>query len=366
LLARQRWADRLDLQVGARIEDYRLSSSGRGAVGNASSADFYVTPAVQELIGAGLTGAGATSEARREAGAKLVGPVNPGRIFTGTLDDSAWYPSVALTWSPLPRLNVRASYTETVARPSFRELGPYFTRDEVSDEYQHGNVFLQTSAVRNADFRIEYFFPRSRDVVALSLFEKRIERPIERAALVVDLVSRSTASWFNNPNAAELRGVEFEVAKNLGFLGEVGGLFTVGGNGTFIAGEVVRNSNEPVFPGADPVRSLYDQPEWIANAYVTFELPQAGFSTTLSWFAISDVLQKVGVATWSTFTAQHDRFDLSINQRLGRRWQLRLTAKNLADPDRKYIADPDVTTEEIVLRKFRDGRSYSLTTTYEF
>lgn len=366
LLAKQRWADRLDLLVGVRVEDYKLAATGRGAIGNADSSSFYITGEVQSLVGAGLLPVTATKTEQLDAARKTIGPLTPGRIFSGTIDETTTHPAFAVTWSPISRLNVRASYSKTVGRPSFREIGPYFTRDEVTDEYQHGNVFLQTSPVRNIDFRVEYFFPRSRDLVAMSFFHKTIERPIERLALVVDLVSRSTASWFNNPNSAKLKGAEIEAAKNLGFLGEVGSSFTLGGNGTFIDAEVGRNSTEPVFPGATEKRRLFDQPEWIANAYLSFDHPKAGFSSTVSWFAIGDVLQKVGVATWSTYTASHDRLDLTLSQRLGRRWQIRFAVKNLTDPPRSFIADPEVTTEEIVLRRFRDGRSYSFTTTYDF
>lgn len=365
LLAGHPWAEKLDLLLGFRAEKFKLSTAGQGAVGNATSADFYITTTTKALVGGSRLPVTASYPEKLAAADALIGPIQPGRIFVSELNETTKHPAVALIWTPIARLNVRTSYSETVGRPSFREMGPYFTRDEVSDEYQHGNVYLQTSPVKNLDFRIEYFFPKSRDLVALSLFQKEIERPIERSAYPVDLVSRSTASWFNNPDTAELKGAEIEAAKNFGFLGEPGSWFTLGGNATFIKAEVARNI-EPAFPGSSEERRLYDQPEWIANAYLTFEQPAWGFSTTLSWFAISDVLQKVGQDTWSTYVAEHSRFDLTMSQRLGARWLLRFAAKNLSDPERKFIADPEVTTEEVVLRTFKDGRNYSLTATYDF
>lgn len=364
LLAKRPWAEKLELMVGVRYEKYELVSSGRGTIGNATSDAFYQNIDVQSLIGGVLLGSSATGRDRIAAASVLIGPVDNRRIFQGLIDEGKTHPAFALTWSPIRRMNVRAAFSETVARPSFREVGPYYTRDEVNDEVQHGNVFLRTSPVRNLDFRVEYFFPR-KDLVALSVFAKEIEQPIERAAVVVNLVSRSTVSWFNNPDTAKVKGAEVEVAKNLAFLGEIGSWFTLGGNGTWIEADVARN-NEPSFAGAGKNRRLFDQPEWIANAYATFERPNGGFSTTLSWFAISDVLRTVGQATWSTYVASHDRLDLTLSQRLGRHWQVRLSAKNLADPLRKLIADREVTSEEIVLRTFKDGRSYSLTATYDF
>jgi outer membrane receptor protein involved in Fe transport len=74
----------------------------------------------------------------------------------------------------------------------------------------------------------------------------------------------------------------------------------------------------------------------------------------------------VDVTTWNTFVASHSRFDLTLNQRFGSHWQVRLSAKNLADPDREFIADPAAATDGVTLRKFKDGRNYSLTATYDF
>lgn len=364
LLTQRQWVERLELLAGFRFEDYRLSSSGRGLFGNATSNAFYQTQQVKAYLGGTLLGPNSTAAERIAAAGKRLGASDSARVFTGLIDEAKAYPALALTWSPMRRMNVRASFSETVARPSFREVGPYYSRDEVNDEVQHGNVYLETSPVRNFDVRLEYFLPR-KDLVALSLFAKRIVKPIERAVVDIDSVSNSTVTWFNNPDTAALRGVEFEVAKNLGFLGQFAAPFTVGGNGTWIEAEVDRN-NEPVFPGGSASRRLFDQPEWIANAYVTFELPVSGFATTLSWFAISDVLRGVAQSTWSTYVASHQRLDLTLSQHVGKRWQVRCSARNLLDPSRKFIADPEVTSEEVVLRTFKDGRSYSLSATYEF
>jgi hypothetical protein len=41
-------------------------------------------------------------------------------------------------------------------------------------------------------------------------------------------------------------------------------------------------------------------------------------------------------------------------------------ARNLADPPREFIADPEVATDGVVLRTFKDGRNYSLSASYDF
>ncbi|MDX2186619.1 MAG: TonB-dependent receptor [Opitutaceae bacterium] len=350
ILSERPGVHKLDLLAGARMEDFRLVSLGSGRIGNESSYRFY-----QYL---------------RQ---KLQMPMVPGEtintVYRGEIDERKVLPVVGLNYSPIKALNFRLSASKTTARPSFREVGSYFTVDRVNDEYVHGNLMLETSDVKNYDVRVEYFFPGSQDLVAFSVFRKDIAKPIERLSLDITNVG-AVSTFVNNPSDAVLNGFEFEGAKKLDFLGEWGSWFTLGGNYTFIDASVAR---EPLLEavqiestGISDTRQLYDQPEWIANAYVTFEHPSAGFSTTLSWFGISDVLQKVNEYTWDTYTASHSRFDVTMSQRLGNRWQIRLSARNLFDPDRKTIADPHNTNQEIVYRRYSDGRSYTLTASYEF
>jgi TonB-dependent receptor len=349
LVAEQQWARKLDLLVGARMERFQLDASGRGQLFNERSADFFLSALDQQLVEPADYGTDKSAN----------------RVFARALEEDTLHPAAALTWSPISRMNVRLGYSRTVARPSFREVGPYFTNDEVTNEVQHGNVFLRTSQVDNYDFRIEYFLPKRRDLIALSLFAKRIANPIEKVKVVTSGVGTPVIGWFNNPGDANIRGGEFEAAKNLGFLGELGSWFTLGGNATFIDARVPVGRKELGFAAGEE-RQLFDQPEWIANAYLTFDHQPSGFSTTLSWFSISDVLRNIDTFTWNTYVAGYSRLDLTLSQRFGRQWQVRVQARNLADPPREFIADPEVATDGVVLRTFKDGRNYSLSASYDF
>jgi len=342
---------KLDLLMGVRLEDYQLTTEGFGLLGTLGSGGFY-------------------DDFRRVQQLPLYpNTANPKTVYRGNIDEKKYLPAVALAYSPIKPLTLRLAWSKTTARPSFREVGSYFTADRVADEYVHGNFGLQTSDVTNYDFRVEYFFPKSRDLVALSVFKKKISRPIERVSFNMNNVG-PISSFINNSNDADLRGMEMEAAKNLGFLGGVGEWFSVGGNFTLLEAEVARDasfeSSQIESPGIKDTRNLYDQPKWIANSYITFDHKSSGFSATASWFAISDVLQKVNNLSWDTYVASYSRFDLSLSQYLGRKWVVRLSGKNLNNPERKLVADPANTTEEIIFRRYRDGRSYSVSASYEF
>jgi len=151
----------------------------------------------------------------------------------------------------------------------------------------------------------------------------------------------------------------------------VGDMFTLGGNVTLIDAKVKRNKVFERFgtflPSLADTRSLFDQPERIANAYATFDFRPADLSMTVSYFKISNILRTVNRDLPDTFVAGYDRWDFTLSKRFGTAWQLRLSARNLRDPERKLIADPEATGGfDLVYRSYKDGRSYTLSTVYEF
>jgi TonB-dependent receptor len=366
LVKDRRWVKRVDFMLGARVEKFDQVSSGQAVTGGSGTTGFY-----EASVGGGQRVAdilGVDRDYNRDgtidaADASYTGPLK------GEINESTVHPALALTYSPVDRLNIRFASSRTVARPSFREVGPYFTQDQITDETQAGNIGLKTSEVNNYDVRIEYFFPSSKDLVALSVFSKEVKNPVEKIAPRTSFNDDPyVTTWANNPSEARLLGVELEAAKNLGFIADAFSGFTLGGNVTFIEATVKRIPvvEDVAIANVGEERRLFDQPEWIANMYLTYEYAPAGLSATISYYAISDVLQTVQQDAWDRYVASYDRLDLSLSKRFGQHWKLSLSAKNLLDPQHKIVADPEATTEEIVYRRFRDGRSYSATLSYDF
>ena len=56
-------------------------------------------------------------------------------------------PAVGLTYRPLEGLALRAAYSQTVARPSFREMGFYVSVEPATDDLIVGNPQLGLSDV---------------------------------------------------------------------------------------------------------------------------------------------------------------------------------------------------------------------------
>jgi outer membrane receptor protein involved in Fe transport len=326
-------------------------------------------------------------------------------FINGRIDERKTLPSAGFAYRPLEGLVLRGAWSQTVARPSFREMGYYVSVEPGSDDLIVGNPQLQLSTVESYDGRAEYTWGSRGDLLAFSYFKKTVETPIEsiiiRDPINLELSSNALyRTYFNNPNTAELWGAELEARKSLGFFGSSApdwlGYFSIGGNYTYIDAEVARTEAElarsrpffgtaegdvPLFRELDSTRRLFNQPKWIFNADVTFDHPDWGIKATVAWFGISDVLDAAGTATIGptgdvlAFTL--DRYVDSYGElraTLSKTFQLpgdygeltfRATAKNLTDSERRIVYDPYATSERITDREVHLGRDYDFSITYK-
>jgi TonB-dependent receptor len=320
-------------------------------------------------------------------------------LVNGKIDETRSLPSFGLAYRPIDGLTLRGAFSRTVARPSFREMGYYVTADPGTDDLVVGNPQLQLSDVDSYDARVEYTWGDLGELVAMSLFSKNIQDPIESIVVrnPIDFDDSSLAlfrTFFNNPDDASVRGIELEARKNLGFLhAPLAEYFWLGGNYTYIDAEVDRTEAELAraqryfgttpgvserFHGLETSRRLFNQPEWIANADLSFDHPDWGSKITLAFFAISDVLDAAGTAsiardgsvsafTLDRYVDSYAQLDLIVSQT----WRLRagdltlkLSAKNLTDSTRRIIYDTEQTASEVSERSFRVGRKFTFSIDY--
>ena len=133
---------------------------------------------------------------------------------------------------------------------------------------------------------------------------------------------------------------------------------------------------EPTFDRLPQERRLFNQPEWIANADLTFDQEEWGTKFTFAFFAISDVLTAAGSATEATnggtLDATLDRYADTFKQ-IDIVWQqswkmldFKFSAKNLTDSERRIVYDDSVLLEPAAERTYKRGRDYSLSLTYRF
>lgn len=321
-------------------------------------------------------------------------------LVNGKIDETHTLPSAGLTYRPIDGLNLRAAYSKTIARPSFRELGYYVSVEPGSDDLVIGNPQLQLSGVESWDARVEYMWGDLGDLAALSLFFKTIQNPIESIVIRDPTNFEGTEgiyrTFFNNPNDAKLRGIELEARKAIDFVGvDALEYLSIAGNFTYIDAEVARPAIEisraagffgvapgdvEQFQGLAEKRRLYSQPEWIVNTDISFDHPDWGTKATLAFFGISDVLDSAGSAVFNgsgvVAALNLDRYvdsfyqlDLVVSQtfsfeRLPGEFTLKGSLKNLTDSTRRLIYDPAQTVGEIAEREYKVGRDLSVSVSY--
>jgi outer membrane receptor protein involved in Fe transport len=332
-------------------------------------------------------------------------------LINGTIDELKFLPAAGFTYRPIDGMAVRGAWSRTVARPSFREMGFYASVELGTDDLVVGNPQLTLSEVESWDGRVEYMWGEQGDLAAFSSFYKTIDDPIESIVVRNPITLEGNALWrtfFNNPNTAKLWGIELEARKNLGFLGpEAAEYFSWGGNFTWIHARVDRTDAElqrsqiffqtvpgeaPSYLGLESSRRLFGQPEWIVNTDLNFDQPDWGTRVTLSFFAISDLLDAAGTAsagpdgrirsfTLDRYIDWYYTLDLVFSQTfpfdvplepLGMEGTIpsaltfKTSIKNLTDSTRRIVYDRAQTASKVAERSYKVGRDYSVSLTYTF
>jgi TonB-dependent receptor len=241
-------------------------------------------------------------------------------------------PAAAATIYLRENLLLRGAWSETVVRPTYREISSASEIDPVRGRIYRGNPALEFSEARNFDLRLEWY-PRPGSLIAASAFVKKVSGPIEQTSISVnnDLVS------FTNSPDADVRGLEFEVRENLGNLWKPLEPFSIGFSAAYIESEVDLTPQQLAERGrqglsTEKQRPLFDQPEYILNGDITWDYKRSGTRITLSGGVVGRRLTVVGLAEPDEFEEPAPQLDLFVSQQLGKHWKLKFSAKNLLDP----------------------------------
>ncbi|MBS3821731.1 MAG: TonB-dependent receptor, partial [Phycisphaerae bacterium] len=288
-------------------------------------------------------------------------------------------PSLGVVVTPLDSLTIRAAYSETVARPTFRELTPVSQPLFAGDTPFVGNPFLTMSAVDNYDLRVDYR-PFRDSLISLSYFRKDVENPIQ----VVQQAQGQTNIVIpvNFPDG-RIEGWEFEVRQNLGrFHDRLDGLM-VGGNLTLLDTEVtMRQFEAEQLAAADvPVRTIpmTNAPEHLYNLFLTYDYRDTGTQLSLFYTVRGDTLiaspgsnKVVGGDPQFTVPAvyekQFDTLNLTISQKIGEHISAKFSAKNLTNSKRQTVYRADYLDGDVVRTSNTDGvdLSVSISANFEF
>jgi TonB-dependent receptor len=217
---------------------------------------------------------------------------DPEELAEGTFEEDEVYPSAAITWMSdlwAETFQLRFGYSETAVRPDLREITDASYIDPITGDLVRGNSGVVPAEIRNYDVRGEWFFGNG-DNFTVSLFYKDIESPIEFFESPAS--DTTVAREILNAESAEVRGIELEGVKELGFLGGFFETLFVQGNLTLQDSELVAGPRASA--PTNPVRPLSGASEYVANVMLGFDSPQAAHSASLIYNVFGERLYVAG------------------------------------------------------------------------
>jgi TonB-dependent receptor len=271
-------------------------------------------------------------------------------------------PSVNFIYSINNNMNIRAAYSKTLARPSFREIGPFATFDFIGGDIYIGNQNLERTLIENIDLRWEWF-SRPGEIYAISAFHKDFSNPIEK---VFDTFGQNT--WQNVDRASAV-GLEFEVRKNLDILSEDLKYFLLGANLSLISSSVDISDEELSLirdfrPDAPDTRQFQGQSPYLLNLNLTYDNPQIGIMSNLYYNVFGERLDKVSyAATPDVYEQPVGMLNFSFGWKFTNNMNFKVSAKNILDP--YYKKTQEFKGRGYIYSQYKRGRSFSIGIGYQ-
>ncbi|MDX1380557.1 MAG: outer membrane beta-barrel protein, partial [Xanthomonadales bacterium] len=228
---------------------------------------------------------------------------------------------------------VRAGYGETVNRPDFKELSPSLFKDPILDRLVIGNPDLEAAFITHYDLRWDYYFNPG-EFVSLGAFYKEFETPIES----VILAGAANITSYDNAEAAENVGAEFELYKTLQFLDDWWGWggwlerVYVNTNYAWIDSEITLSPENAAVQTSNQ-RPLQGQSPYVWNFQLGYDDEQRGINAALLYNIFGERIVDVGTnGAPDIFEEPRPQLDFVYSQQFGE-FKLKFKARNLLDPD---------------------------------
>ena len=275
------------------------------------------------------------------------------------------FPTVNMVYRLKRKTNLRASFTQTTARPSFKELSFAQILDPITGRSFQGGLFsesvnivdengqsqnlllwngdLRPTNINNFDLRFETFMKRS-DMLSVGVFYKSMTNPIE----IVQYMADNNAYQPRNVGNANILGAEFELRKNLEVVHSALKYFSFNTNVTVTQSEISINDAEflsRTFGARDGQtisrkRAMAGQAPYIVNGGLGYQSRTKLFEAGVYYNVQGPTLQFVGYSNRAdVFTVPFHSLNLTASGKFGykNRMNLALKVSNLLNDKREQI-----------------------------
>ncbi len=339
-----------------------------------TAADIEITPRLRAAVGVRYEEAEQSVVTFNRYGAASTPAPAP-------LENEYYLPAATLTWNFAEDMQLRLGYSETIARPQFRELAISPYTDPENDRNYRGNPFLVDSELVNYDARIEYYFGPASFVTG-GIFYKEIENPIEE--VVTEPSTFNYLVRFINAPRATVQGAELEYRNTFDSPIPVPG-FTApslffAANYTYTESELESGAGDtvinPLTGVATPASvfgldgaAMQGTPENILNLQFGVEDDDVQLTMLIGWVDERILQRGFGVGGGLPDIVEDPGVNLDLVYRqtfelAGRAFTLGLSGRNLLDEQNREYQDTGAGDFDV--NTYDRGRSFSASLTARF
>ena len=300
----------------------------------------------------------ASGDARRidYASGPLINPSN--------FNKTSYLPSVNIVYklnkSEMTPVNLRLNFSQTVARPSIRELSSMVAYDYELQSNVLGNPNLKMVQINNYDLRLETYFNKG-DNFSLSVFYKDFKNHIE----LVNNGSNEGYTWLNS-SQSWAKGIELEgkkiITKQFDFRANitiVDSRSTIDKSytnqwGLYKAGNIVTHK-------------MFGQAPYVINGILTYTADSLGLSVALSYNIQGPRLVIEGLSSNipDVYEMPRNLLDFKISKTLGKHFSASLKVLDIFHSSiRRTYKLPDGYSLDY--DKYTYGTSYVFGLSYKF
>ncbi len=263
-------------------------------------------------------------------------------------------------------MNLRGSFSRTVARPSFKEKSIAQITDRITGRTFIGNIDLEQTQIYNGDLRWEYYLPKG-ETVSFSAFYKSFDKPIELTPFKPE-----TPNDFSPTNVgdATVFGLEFEFRKNFSFISPALEAFSFTMNATAVRSSVEMTAEEKA--GRETTaregetigdtRDMVGQSPFLINGALNYVDRERGWEGNISFNTQGERLSIAGSGQIpDVYERPFNSLNLKVSKRFGKenRWNASVGAGNILGAKRKRVYRSFGTDDEL-FDLYVPGRSFSV------
>ncbi|WMN12550.1 TonB-dependent receptor [Marivirga salinae] len=297
------------------------------------------------------------------------------------LDSFDFFPTANLIYSLTDDQNLRASYSKTIARPSFKELSFAQILDPITNRIFNGSLFtyadwdgnLTETRIDNIDLRWE-LFQREGQMFSVSAFYKYFDNPIE----LVRIPAQQTSTEFQARNVGNgrLLGVELEARKKLDFISPALRNFNISGNLTMVESRIdmtdqefnARKEYEKTGENISDVRQMAGQAPYVINGGLSYNNPVLGLNAGMFYNVKGPTLAIVGTGLYGdVYDESFHNLSFSINKTFGKddKTSIDFKVSNILNDKRESFYQSFQADKE-VFTSLNPGTAFSVGVNYKF